>query len=203
MLPRERQQRLKRMIRERGYLKVAELSRTFGVSEMTIHRDIRRLEAEGWVVKTHGGVAWAEEGESAGAARAEADRCIYCLRPVDRRHAYRLILKGGRVESACCAHCGLLRLHQLDGQVEHALCQDFLRGTTISAGQAWYLVESDMDIGCCQPQVLCFQACSDAERFRQGFGGRLLTFEEALNALTETGAHAGEGDAVGRRWRDS
>ncbi len=53
----ERRARILDRVREAGFLSVADLSRDLGVSEMTVRRDIRRLEAEGEVRAVHGGVS--------------------------------------------------------------------------------------------------------------------------------------------------
>lgn len=45
-----------RVVEEQGYCTIAELSRAFGVSEMTIRRDIQRLERDGNLRSVHGGV---------------------------------------------------------------------------------------------------------------------------------------------------
>lgn len=46
---------------------------------------------------------------------------------------YRLILSNDKIETVCCAHCGLLRHRQLGVNVSHAICYDFFMNTTISA----------------------------------------------------------------------
>ncbi len=57
MLAEERRQKLLSLTAERGRARITELAETFGVSEMTIHRDIQFLESQGLVRKMHGGVA--------------------------------------------------------------------------------------------------------------------------------------------------
>lgn len=59
MLPEERRHNLLRLAAERGRIKISDLARQFEVSEMTIHRDIQLLQAQGLVRKMHGGVALA------------------------------------------------------------------------------------------------------------------------------------------------
>ncbi|WP_164886604.1 DeoR/GlpR family DNA-binding transcription regulator [Piscinibacter defluvii] len=51
----ERQQRIAQTLRERGRVEVAALAAAYGVSEDTVRRDLRALEARGLVQKTHGG----------------------------------------------------------------------------------------------------------------------------------------------------
>jgi len=55
MLPAERRARIAGAIRERRTVRVPELSRHFGVSEITIRRDLLLLEREGLLNRTYGG----------------------------------------------------------------------------------------------------------------------------------------------------
>lgn len=55
MLAAVRRDKIKTYILEKKDVTVAELSETFSVSEETIRRDLRLLEEEGTVVRTHGG----------------------------------------------------------------------------------------------------------------------------------------------------
>ena len=51
----ERRATVVRLLRERGQISVAELSRRLSVSEMTARRDLEVLEQEGLVRRYHGG----------------------------------------------------------------------------------------------------------------------------------------------------
>lgn len=57
MLAEERRHNLLSVIAERGRARISDLARLFNVSEMTVHRDLQVLEAQGLVRKMHGGVA--------------------------------------------------------------------------------------------------------------------------------------------------
>src|SRR5690606_20391215 len=138
MLPIERQNRIKELILERHSMKISELSRELGVSEMTIHRDLKPLIEEGFVLKTFGGVTLANKNIS---KNSISNDCVFCNRKVNEWLAYRLFLPNNRIEIACCAHCGLLRNRQLGNQVIQAICPDFLSQTTISAPLAWYVMD--------------------------------------------------------------
>jgi DeoR/GlpR family transcriptional regulator of sugar metabolism len=52
---RERQQRIAHIVEEHGRVRVAELAPDFHVSEVTIRKDLLALEAEGRLVRAHGG----------------------------------------------------------------------------------------------------------------------------------------------------
>ena len=55
LIPIDRQARVQRMIEEKGIVKVTELSKLFGVTELTIRRDFDVLEKKGVLERTHGG----------------------------------------------------------------------------------------------------------------------------------------------------
>ncbi len=55
LIPVDRQRRIQTLIKEEGIVKVAQLSRVFGVTELTIRRDFDVLEKKGVLDRTHGG----------------------------------------------------------------------------------------------------------------------------------------------------
>src|ERR1035437_8240253 len=55
MIPAQRRVRIVEILRERRAVRVSSLSDDLRVSEMTIRRDLERLEAEGLLSRTHGG----------------------------------------------------------------------------------------------------------------------------------------------------
>jgi DeoR/GlpR family transcriptional regulator of sugar metabolism len=57
----ERRQRILQQLHRRGRVSVAELSQSFGVSEVTIRTDLQALAARNLVVRTHGGAMRAPE----------------------------------------------------------------------------------------------------------------------------------------------
>ncbi|MBE3598373.1 MAG: nitrous oxide reductase accessory protein NosL [Limnochordaceae bacterium] len=73
-------------------------------------------------------------------------------------------------------HCGLL---MLGDRARTAMASDFLFGHTISARTAYYVAGPDLVV-CCAPAVLPFGRRDDAQRFCQGFGGRVLPLEQAV-----------------------
>lgn len=180
MLPIERQNRIKELILDKRNIKISELSIEIGVSEMTIHRDLKPLVDEGIVLKTFGGVMLANKNTK---KNDVTEACVFCSRTVNERLAYRLFLPNNEMEVACCAHCGLLRTRQLGGEVAHAICPDFLRQTTISARLAWYVMDTSIQMGCCHPQVLTFEWKEHADKFTEGFGGYVYSYSEAMEVI--------------------
>jgi DeoR/GlpR family transcriptional regulator of sugar metabolism len=51
----ERQQLIARLVQEHGRARVGDLARRFGVSAVTIRKDLQALEAEGRLIRAHGG----------------------------------------------------------------------------------------------------------------------------------------------------
>lgn len=51
----DRQERITRLLRERGHVSVADLSDLFDVSEVTIRKDLQALEQKSLLYRTHGG----------------------------------------------------------------------------------------------------------------------------------------------------
>jgi len=70
----ERRDRLARYVAEQGYCTIGELSLRFGVSEMTIRRDVGRLVGEGRVRAFHGGVGSLAPSELSGVDYGDRDR---------------------------------------------------------------------------------------------------------------------------------
>lgn len=58
MIPRQSQ--ILRLIRRNGYCSAEQIRQEFGVSDMTVRRDLKALENSGHVLRTHGGAAIAE-----------------------------------------------------------------------------------------------------------------------------------------------
>lgn len=58
LIPADRRKRIQEIIQQKGVVKVAELSRLFGVSELTIRRDLDILERKDILERTHGGAVY-------------------------------------------------------------------------------------------------------------------------------------------------
>lgn len=178
MLPINRQQKLIEWLKEEGALRIADISARFGVSEMTVYRDVNQLAKTKQVIKTSGGIALAENS-----SLPAANLCSYCLKPVNHTYSVQLITVGQEVEQLCCAHCAFLRYEDKKEEVSHLICKDFLLQTTVSAASAVFLLHAELDLHCCQPQAIPFASLDHAERFQKGFGGTICTFDKALEII--------------------
>ncbi|MFD2673613.1 DeoR family transcriptional regulator [Marinicrinis sediminis] len=184
MLPIERQQQIMEWLKDEKTLRVSDLSERLEVSEMTIYRDLKPLMDEGKVEKTSGGIALASVPKQPASLA-----CVYCYKSSASRHAVQVIRTDQTVEHACCAHCALLRYADMESEISHLLCKDFILDTTLSAQMATFLFNPSVHINCCQPQVLAFQSRQDALKFQTGFGGEVYGFKQAVSTIVQTMHH--------------
>lgn len=184
MLPLERKKQILIWLEEERVLRVSDVSKKLGVSEMTVYRDINSLIVENKVLKTSNGITLVNE------SMANSAGCIYCQKEVHSRLSVQLMKMNQQVEQACCLHCGLLRYKDIRRDVKQILIQDFLYNATISAVSAVYLMNTDLHLNCCQPQIIPFLNEKQAIQFQLGFGGEIYHFEEAIQAIQESMHHS-------------
>jgi DeoR/GlpR family transcriptional regulator of sugar metabolism len=53
----ERRRRLRDLVTAKGFVRTADLAEEFGVSVMTVHRDLDALQSQGWLRKVRGGAS--------------------------------------------------------------------------------------------------------------------------------------------------
>jgi DeoR/GlpR family transcriptional regulator of sugar metabolism len=189
MLPIERRQQMLTWLNEEGALSISEISKRLQVSEMTVYRDIKPLIDERKIIKTSGGISLAK------VKNVSSTACTYCFKESNNRHPVQIITHDLMVEQLCCPHCGLLRYKDIEKDVSQIICKDFLLNTTISAKMAYFIMDADFNMNCCQPQVLSFDSKNHAEQFQKGFGGIVLQFDEAIEEIQYrmNGRHSGCG----------
>lgn len=173
-----RQEQLLEMVRSRQSASIEEIEASFGISPATAYRDVRALVDSGLALKTHRGLKAAPAPEPPRLER----KCYFCSAPVSERMAFILQMQDGSQIQTCCPHCGLMALSRLEAH--SALTSDFIYGRMVNARQAFFLLESTVNL-CCEPTVLSFASDSDAQRFRQGFGGQVYALDPAIARLKE------------------
>lgn len=174
MKPLERQKIIVDMVHHHEVVQVSDISRVCQVSEMTIYRDVQKLEQEGRVQKTSRGIT-ALVPEQTG-----SETCAYCQKPAGDRLSVQLVYNNRSQEKTCCGHCALLRFDEKSDEVVQMIGRDFLLDTTINVRQAVFVMNSSLPLFCCSPQTLVFQRHEEARKFAAGFGGSLMNFEEAV-----------------------
>lgn len=180
MLAAERRERILARLSAEGVVRVSDLAIALDVSEMTIHRDLNALAADGKLEKVHGGARLLPTETVAGQATPGA--CSMCGRFGPPNTAFLINCMDGAQQTACCPHCGLMLINQASTAAASALTQDFLYGRMINAASAWYVFDPTVAV-CCTPSVLSFSRREEAEGFRRGFGGTVLNYEDALRTL--------------------
>jgi len=183
-----RRRTILQLLQKRGSIAVSDLTKRFGVSRMTIHRDLDVLVQQGLAQKRHGWVElaatrWVELAATPAPATAGSARCMMCQSEIPERTQFTLQLENGERLQACCPHCGLMMLSHRTG-VQSALARDFLYGRILNALEAFYVVESRIAT-CCAPSVLCFHDAASAADFQRGFGGSVLNYHETIAFLKQ------------------
>lgn len=77
---------IKSYLREHRRVDVHSLSELLSVSEVTIRRDLEKLEGEGYLTRIHGGAVPAEEGPAAGLADLEFDPAAHIPEALAREY---------------------------------------------------------------------------------------------------------------------
>ncbi|RMH81335.1 MAG: DeoR/GlpR transcriptional regulator [Acidobacteria bacterium] len=166
-----------------GYRNVKSLAQYFGVSLMTIYRDVRELEKEKLIVRKHGELLLKEELEEN--IEEQTPHCAYCTKPIEKRLEFTYRLKRGKIVRACCAHCGLLLYKDFkEEDIQACMTWDFINFKPISCFSAWYVINSSAT-PCCSPSAIAFASREDAEKFSKGFGGIVEDFERAIDSILE------------------
>lgn len=190
MLPADRRRRIIKLLQEEGRVVIANLSRAFGVSTMTVHRDLDRLAADGRLRKVRGGAVPLAEP----VASAETARCLVCYKQPRRQMQVLFQGEDGRSWRACCPHCAVMGLSQLSQPPVSLLATDFLYGRALPARSAFFLIGLEITI-CCTPTVLAFERKEHADCFRRGFGGAVADWTAVQHYLREACACDSEGAA--------
>lgn len=180
--PRLREDRLRLildLVQKMGSVHISDLSRRFGVSEMTIHRDLEELASRGLIRRVRGGAVPVVPQE------AQTTTCLMCHMAIPHHTRVVLHLDDGSQHHACCPHCALVYALHTGHTITTILVRDLLHQHVVDARRAYYVVDSDLVV-CCQPSVLAFQNQEDAIRFQRGFNGRVMAFTEVLQFLRAT-----------------
>ncbi|MBE0582814.1 MAG: DeoR/GlpR transcriptional regulator [Desulfofustis sp.] len=190
----ERRKQLVNWLDEAGNLSLIEMAHRFGVSKMTIHRDLDLLEQRNALKRIHGGATRANGSLPPLSSQVERDfgqlsqqRCLICNRSPSQNMLYHVSLKNGEQKVACCPHCGISAHLMLGDKVATALTADFLTGRLHSAHRSFFVLGS-MVAHCCKPSILTFDDLELAQRFQKGFGGDISNFDGALTFIERDAA---------------
>lgn len=183
-IPAQRKAIILSRLASNGSVTIRELEQLFGVSHMTVHRDLDALAQEGLARKVRGG---ALPGTQTTRGARQDKRCDLCGMRVPPRTEAILTRRDSTQLHACCAHCAILLLAK-DGDIDTALARDFLYGRMTSLFEAHFLIGCEVR-PCCMPSTLCFATAEEAKKFQRGYGGELRGFAEALDRLSKDYRH--------------
>jgi hypothetical protein len=130
--------------------------------------------------------------------------CQVCARPIHAGQEYTLRLTDGTEEHTCCPRCGLhFQITNAD-RVQAARATDYATAAKIDPQQASYVEGSTLMTCCstpplkreletayelvwdrCLPSLIAFKTEIEAQRFQQRYGGRLLSYAEAVQSIRE------------------
>ncbi len=167
-----RQREILKLVTQKGDVTIDEIEQAIGISQATTYREIQVLAQTGLVSKIPGGISLVQ---------APSTGCIQCGQDGNPRVTFLIEKKDGSKVTTCCAHCGLMALTRRD-DISAAMTTDFFNGTLLNARQAWYVLNSDVNL-CCSPSVLSFLRRDYAERFSLGFGGEVMDFTNAQRKI--------------------
>ena len=176
-----RKKKIIEILEKKGEVTVKELSNIFNVSEMTIYRDVKALEKEGFIKRKHGSILL---NTSDNVDERTIKTCPICEKPITRTHPYKIVIDGKKAVEACCEHCGLMLHKKYENQEVTAMTYDFITEKPVNVLDAYFVVGSSA-IPCCSPSVIPFVSKEDAQKFQKGFGGEVLTFIEAYKQIID------------------
>ncbi|MBA4393761.1 MAG: hypothetical protein C0407_09440 [Desulfobacca sp.] len=111
----------------------------------------------------------------------EVRRCIICGMDVSKYPHTRYWVKttSGEEYVTCGTQCGLSLHLQLNEKFKSAQATDLLSNRPIEARKAFFVYKSSV-ITDMSPGFIVFGVRKNAEIFTKGFGGQVVTYEEAL-----------------------
>ena len=143
------------------------------------------------------GAAWVIHRELT--PRQPAD-CEICGRMISKQTEFRIETAHGTIY-ACCPGCALHHIINNPGEARKELATDFKSGRLIPARSAYYDLGGDVQYCTrhdpsiqrvpgqgvdmrvydrCLPVLVAFASKDEAEAYRQQHGGRVVTFDQAL-----------------------
>ena len=85
----------------------------------------------------------------------------------------------GESVTYCCPHCGLWVMAKEADTVKSAKARDFISGQWVNAKDAFYVFNSKA-VPACSPSWIAFAKKKEAEMFKKGFGGEVLSYDAAI-----------------------
>ncbi len=109
------------------------------------------------------------------------ERCIICGMDVSKYPHTRYVVKttDGKEYVTCGVQCGLTLHLRFKDKWKSATASDLLSNRSFDVKKGLYVYKSTV-ITDMAPGFIAFKRRVDAEKFAKGFGGQVVTYEEAL-----------------------
>ena len=116
----------------------------------------------------------------------EIKRCIICGMDVSKypHTKYVVTTTEGKDFVTCGVQCGLTLHLQLKEKFKSATASDLLSNRSFDAQKGFYVYKSTV-ITDMAPGFISFITKANAEKFQKGFGGKVVTYQEALEIWKE------------------
>jgi len=111
----------------------------------------------------------------------EIKRCHVCGMDISKypHTKYVVTTKEGEEFSTCGVQCGLTLHLRLKEKFKSATATDLLSNRSVDAQKAFFIYKSTV-ITDMAPGFISFLTRVNAEKFQKGFGGKVVTYQEAL-----------------------
>lgn len=109
------------------------------------------------------------------------ERCIVCGMDVSKYpHTHYVVeTPDGKTYTTCGVQCGLTLHLRFKDKWKQATASDLLSNRPFDVKKGFYVYKSSV-ITDMAPGFIAFKRKANAEKFARGFGGRVVTYEEAL-----------------------
>ena len=115
------------------------------------------------------------------------ERCIVCGMDVSKYPHTRYVVETteGKKYPTCGVQCGLTLHLRFKDKWKSATAADLLSNRPFDVKKGFYVYKSSV-ITDMAPGFIAFKRRTDAEKFAKGFGGQVVTYEEALEVWRKT-----------------
>ena len=115
------------------------------------------------------------------------ERCIVCGMDVSKYPHTRYVVetKDGKKYTTCGVQCGLTLHLRFKDTWKSATAADLLSNRPFDVKKGFYVYKSSV-ITDMAPGFIAFKRRGDAEKFAKGFGGQVVTYDEALKIWSKT-----------------
>ncbi len=117
---------------------------------------------------------------------ADPQGCSVCGMDLSKYAHVRYVVTrtDGKAQKTCGVQCGLTLQIRLGDQYKSATATDLITHREIDASKAFYVYRSSV-VTDMAPGFIAFSTKEKADKFAQGFGGKVVSYGEALRVWKE------------------